>query len=187
MAKVTPIKIEIDWDAYLSPFIGRDPETGESMHDGKRSVEDIIVDRAAHIVADRLIQDETRYKSLPEQARLEMVKLLEGKVQEITEGVLNTPRQRTDGWGNPSGKPTTLADEVTSIVERRLNAEIATGRDYNSPKTTVIRKTIEDLTGREIAKQVKEAVDAEKDLVIQKVTAQAASVLTEGMKRAVEL
>lgn len=187
MAKMTPIKIELDWDAFLSPFIGRDPETGEPMHEGQRSVEDIIVDRAAHIVADRLIHDETRYRPLQEQARKELTSRIEERVDQITEEVVRRRLQRTDSWGNPLGEEVSLEQQIHSMVEQRLNEQVSTGRDYNSPKTTVIRKTIEDLTGREIAKQVREAVDAEKDLVIQKVTAQAASVLTEGMKRAVEL
>lgn len=187
MTQPTTLTIELDWKGTLAAYKGTDPHTGDLVTEPV-SFEDLVIERAAQIVATRAIHDETTgYKTLREKAREQIKETLAGRVEEAIEAELTKPRQPTNGFGEPKGEPVTLAEQISAQVQKILSTPTRANSYSNEKAVTPVERVIHEATHQEIKKQVRAAVDGARDTVVARVTAEAASVLTEGMKRAVQL
>lgn len=185
-----PIKldIELDLDSHLARFHGVDPETGHELSE-PQTLEDIVLERAARIVAERTVNDAERYKTISGLAREKVTELIGDRVAHAVETAIKATRQPTDQWGKPTGDPVTfeeyIAAEVDRILKRLPQRDSFSSR--NSAGGTLIEVAIENTVKEEVAKHVKEAVKAERDAIVARVTASTAEVLTEGLRRAATL
>ncbi len=187
MTKPTTITIDLDWEGTLAAYHGTDPATGETIVEPV-TFEDLVIERAAQIVAARAVHDETTaYKSIREKVREQIASLISEKVTATIEDELAKPRQPTNAYGEPKGEPTTLAEQVAAQVQTILKTPTRTSSYDQGKAVTPVERVVADLTGREVQKQVKAAVDGAKDEIVARVAASAAQVLTEGMKRTVQL
>lgn len=88
--------------------------------------------------------------------------------------------QPTDGFGHPKGEPRTLAEVIVETARK----ELTTPSDRYDPRSaTVIQKIIHDEVQRQIAGELKEAVQQGREEVLAAIQAKASEIIGETVAR----
>lgn len=182
----TTLTIPIDLDRYLADY----RQTGEdTFKAGPLTVEDIIIRHAGQALADKATSDE-RADLRGEVRRRTLAAIdaaISDKVLAAVQAFMDEPLQQTDTWGNPKGDPTTFAEMIDHRVEAILTKRHTGDRFDKTPEGTLIERAIVAEVKATVAAEVKAAVTAERDAIVAQVSASTAAVLTDGLKRAVNL
>lgn len=183
MAELT---IPINLDRYLAEHeqVGEDEYRTHPL-----TIEDIIIRQAGHVLADTVIREERAdlYREVRTRTLAAIDAAIAEKVLTAVQAFMDEPRVQTDTWGNPKSESTTFAEVIEKRVEDILTKRHTGDRFDRKAEGTLIEQAIAAAVKDSVAKQVKAAVEAERDAVVAKVAASAAAVLTEGMKRATAL
>lgn len=183
---VIEVPVTIDLNQHLNRYRGIDPETGHELSEAQ-TIEDLVLERAAQIVAARAIADGTEYSTVRKRAESAVQALVEDRIADAIEAFMATPRVPTDTWGNPKGEPVTFAETVQSLVESTLTkAQNADPYDRNKRPGTLIERTIGAAVEDTVTREVQAAVTEQKNQILKQVTASAAAVLAEGVKRGLD-
>ncbi len=186
MAEPQTLTIPIDLDRYLADY----RQTGEDTFEGgPLTVEDIIIRHAGQALADKATSDE-RADIRGEVRRRTLAAIdaaIADKVLTAVEAFMVESRVETDTWGNPKGDPTTFAEVIEQRVEAILTKRHTGDRFDRKAEGTLIEQAIAAEVKATVAKEVKAAVGAERDAIVAQVAASTAAVLTDGLKRAVNL
>lgn len=179
-----PIRVEIDLNKHLARFHGIDPETGHEIS-GPETVESMICERAAQIVAARVVADSDQYPTIREATKKLIGEKVEERVAAAVDRVFTEARTPTDTWGNPKGDPTTLAEQVEAKVEAILSKHHNADR-YNRGEDsgTIVDKVIAAQVKAQVEKQVTAAVREARDKVIAQVSDVAGREIAKAVKEA---
>src|SRR5690606_34655908 len=101
---VIEVPLTIDLNKHLARFHGYDPETDHEITE-PQTIEDLVIERAAQIVAGRAVKDATRYDSVRDRATKAVQALVDDQIAGAVRSFIDTPRVPTDAWGNAKGEP----------------------------------------------------------------------------------
>ena len=183
---LTNITVPIDLDQYLADY----RQTSEDDFEATPiTVEDIIIRSAGNVLASSLTREDRAdvRRKVQERTLAAIDAAIADKALAAVQAFMDTPRTPTDTWGNPKGDPVTFGEMIDQRVEVILTKRHTNDRFSKGAEGTIVEQAIAAAVKDSVAKQVKAAVEAERDAVVAKVAASAAAVLTEGMKRAASL
>lgn len=149
---------------------------------GPTTVLDVVLERAAQIVADGLLRragtDALPYDLFRELVEPKVDAMLATKVEEA----LNRKITPTSGWGEPKSDPTPLEEWIAGRIEQWLNS--ATGDPYNR-KPSALDKAVEGFMGREMEKALDAAMADAKKRALGAFTKVAEAKLGEALRASI--
>lgn len=154
--------------------------------DGGGSQYDVTIgDRVAEIIAERLVEDARRtigehlnYHNVVTEAQAAAREAVAERFRTLLdEGIV-----RTDGFGNQRGEPTTLAEIVTSEAQAWLGASHKSS-GYGQSKTN-LQVVVSEAVGSQFQAEIRKQVKIAQDAVLAAVSAKAAEVYAEIIRRA---
>lgn len=148
------VNLEIDLDKYLVAFRGYDGD-GELIEQ-PQTLEEVVLERAASIVADRVSRDES--KGLRDRVHGITQEEIRARIIPVVEAAITSPIQRTNDYGNPVGEAVPLTDEIVRLTHAYLNGQGGGySRDRGTPVQQFIKEAVKKVVDAEFAAAVKEA------------------------------
>lgn len=153
------------------------------------AVRDRIVGAAAH----ELLAEVSRWADCGEHAT-ELAKALRGDISKAIKAevekviapavrvALESGVQPTDQYGEPRGEKTSLRSVIITEAARALHKKVEI-RDNYGRSESVVQQVIRDEVQKAVASDLKEVIAEERRKVQVAVRTEAASILTEAVKR----
>lgn len=138
-------------------------------------------------VVNKLVRNLTEKFEAQAKAQLNaaLAVAIEAKATELVDAAIEQPFQKTNNWGEPTGPATTLRDLIDEKIKAFLTARV------DSYPRTGSQAYISNLVGNKVAaemeKEFKEAIQQGKEQLLTAVKGRAAEVISEAMRRAVNL
>ncbi len=149
----------------------------EEYHEEPLTLGEAIIDR----VADLLVQTSDRELRLAvNQVRTQEIK---DQVAKQVEAALVEPLRQTNTWGEPTGEPTNLRNEILRIASKAVELP-ARSNSYQAEKS-VLQRIISEEVDRVLAKELADVVKAEKEKVVAAVRAKAADLIATAVREGV--
>ncbi len=177
----TPFDIDVQFKLNLDTAV--DTTYRQTSEDGFSptgpvTIRDMIVERVATQLTDRIIKDATRYDGM----RARVTSMLDAAVIEritpMLDAAFEAPIQKTNQYGEPqAGKTTTLRELVIESAQSQMTRR--TDR-YGNGKS-VLETALEAITAAAIANELKVEIAAAK----AKVRAQVAAIMAEAVAKVV--
>lgn len=156
-----------------------DTNVGYDYNDEPISLGDKVIAKLVRNLTDKF---EAQAKS---QLNAALAVAIEAKATELVDAAIEQPFQKTNTWGEPTGPATTLRELIDEKIKAFLTARV------DSYPRTGSQAYIQNLVGNKVAaemeKEFKEAVQQGKEQVLAAVKNRAAEVISEAMRRAVNL
>lgn len=105
------------------------------------------------------------------------------RARELVAAAIEQPMRRTDGYGNPVGDPTTLAEVIVAQAHDYLTKRVDDG--YRSNGETVLQKACREAVVKAIGAELSEVIAEEKAKVVAAVRAKAAELIAEAVKQGI--
>jgi hypothetical protein len=131
----------------------------------------------ADMIVDRLVQDRDRWYELNRTATEIKREVIREAVRPMVEQAITEPIQKTDGYGGPVGRPTTLREVIVDEARKVVNA-----RDRYDGDRTLLQKTVAEEVHKAFAAEVKDAVKQAREQVADEIGKQVAVAVTNAMK-----
>lgn len=173
MSKPTSVTVELDFDK-LAPYL-TDAE-GEDIASG--SVEGLIVDLAARELMSQAVgKDRDSWRDVLRRVNGIRDDIIAELVRPQVEEALEASITRTNSYGEPTGKTTTLREVIVDQAKQWLTKPgNSFGRRDND---TNVQYLIKQEVDRALTTELKAAVQDARSEVTEAVKAKAAEVLTE--------
>jgi hypothetical protein len=177
MSAPTEITLSLDLDQYIANHVGYDP-AGEPVSQSA-TVEDLILDLAAEKMLHRAVlknSDDT-YGGLRKRIADLRDALIDEQLAPLVTEALNGEFRKTNSYGEPTGEPTTLRDEIA----RQVNAWLTTkaGDSYNRTGLTRLQQIVAAEVDKAMVKDLSGVIAAAKAEVTAAVQAKGAEVLAQ--------
>lgn len=142
------------------------------------SLIEAILDRAALHLVDQLAKAPT-YRGWKEVVHDRILSAIDERVTPILDEAFAAPLPLTNGFGEPTGKTTTLRELIVAEAHKQL--KVNAGRlDGKTP----LMKVLEEVTERALTADLKAEVDAAKEQLRAAMKDAAAAVLGSAMAKA---
>lgn len=166
---------DVALDTVVAEVFGYDQETGEpfAMGPGK-TVADLV---AAQIV-DRLVKDD-RWPSLAEKVREIRSEVIREAIRPSVDEAIAAPVCKTNTWGEPMGKPTSLREVVIDEARKLMNEPVDR---YAQAKGTYLTKAVRDEVQAALKAEIAEAVKQVREQVSAEAGQLVATAVTNAMK-----
>jgi hypothetical protein len=179
MSAPVKLTIDLDFDKHLSTY----RQTGaEDFSAEPRTVEDLIIDHAAHILAARAASEERR--DLSNRIRAIRDDEIRALVAPMVATAIDEAVAKTDNYGARVDGPTTLR---TVIMTKAVEALTATSRNdrssFNDRPKSVLDVLISEAVSTAVTKELREALDKGRADVVSALRANAAQVLADTIAR----
>jgi hypothetical protein len=180
MPGTAQITLDLDFTPYLSRRVGVDPESGETLTE-PMTMEDVVLDAAvARVVAG--LDQEIR-KELGGRVRAIRDEIIRDAVAPIIEEALSGEIIRTNGYGEPTGQPTTLREIITKDAQAALKlvprANRGTRSSYDmTPATKVMEAEVDRVVTAEVKAIVQQVKDETRDAIREAAATQIAAAAT---------
>ena len=176
MGNPIQITVELDLDKYLSTHHGYDRD-GEPITE-PATIESLLLEQAARIIAQRVDRDEARELTRRAQAVLDEV--LRERIAGLAIEALAQAVRPTDEFGTPKGQPQTLAE----LIQKKVVAQLkTTSRDGYSRNRTVMDEVLEEEVRRTVRKELDAELKAAKEQVAAAVREQGAQLISETIQK----
>lgn len=157
-----------------------DTPVGYDYDDGPISLGDKVIERLVRTLTDKF--EAQAQKQLHEALKSS----IETKATELVEAAVNAPIRKTNTWGEPVGEPTSLRDMIDQKVKEFLGSRIDSGYTGSHPRTF-----IQNMVGKQVEasmqKEFAAAIQQGKEELLKAVKGHAAEVISESLRRAVNL
>lgn len=150
---------------------------------GPVTVLDAIIAEAGRQLVERIVKDTSGYGGMVNRAREVRDEILTERLAPLIEDALTRSVQPTDGYGQPKGEPTTLAEIITKQAETWLRAPRAENRSGYGPQKTNVQWLVEEATTRTFQQELAPVVAQAKAEVRAAVQEKGAAVLAETITR----
>lgn len=165
-----PLRVEYDVDQIVS-------ENGAVLFD-------LIVDRAAAKLVDRLTQDRDVYGEFRNRVNAVRNELIREKLEPVVEEAIKTSVQRTNSFGGAVGDPTTLTELIIEEGRKQLTSKAGSSSGMRtSTSTTVLDKLIAEAVDRQLTTELRAAVETGKEEILAKVRGEAAKIMSDAVSR----
>jgi hypothetical protein len=143
---------------------------------------DLIVDRAATKLVDRLTQDRDVYGEFRNRVNAVRNELIREKLEPVVEEAIKTSVQRTNSFGGAVGDPTTLTELIIEEGRKQLTSKAGSNSGMRtSTSTTVLDKLIAEAVDRALTKELRAAVEEGKGTVMAALREKAAEIMAEAI------
>lgn len=110
---------------------------------------------------------------------------IEAKATELVDAAIEQPFQKTNTWGEPTGAATSLRELIDAKIKEFLVARVDSyPRNGNQ---AYIQNLVGNKVAAELEKEFKESIQQGKEQLLAAVKNRAAEVISESMRRAVNL
>jgi hypothetical protein len=164
---------EVALDSVVGEIVGWDDE-GEQVVTGDRTLADVV---AEQIVAKAVKDD--RYPHLREQALEIRKEIIREKLTPIIEEALSGGFQRTNGYGEPVGKPVTMREVIAEQVKEIVSKPASS---YDRDKGSLLQQTVRKEVQEALAAEIKDAVKTAREQVASEIGNQVAAAVQSGLK-----
>lgn len=176
---IVPEPVQVGFSIDLSTVIGEHyRQTGE---DDWSSTPETLADRVATLIAEKVYREikngEGFYRH--DEINSAIDKALDDRVAAVLERAV-TP---TDGFGNPKGEPTTLAEMIDKRMENWLR-EVKSTDSMSRNRKTNLQAIIDDRVSTALTKDIGKAIEEAKAEAVVQIHAAAATVFTDAIARA---
>lgn len=181
MSKPTSVTVELDFDK-LAPYL-----TGaEGEPIGPGSVEGLIVDLAARELMSQAVgKDRDTWRDVLRRVNTIRDDIIAEQIRPQVEEALEASITRTNTYGEPTGKTTTLREVIVDEAKKWLTK---TGDDFSSSRgprrgETNVQHLIRQEVDKALTTELRAAVQEAQGDVLETVKPKAAEVLTESIER----
>ncbi|HEX6873025.1 MAG TPA: hypothetical protein VF163_18155 [Micromonosporaceae bacterium] len=172
------ITVNVEGPIDLNTVMGEryDPESDRRV---PLTLADAIVDNAVRL----LVTSPTKgWSSLQSQIESIRTELIRERVAAEIETALTSPFERTNHYGERTGKTTTLREEIVKLASEALKVDT---RNSFSRELTAAQRVIRDEVDKAMVAELKAAVANEKEKVVAAVRAKAAELIADAVKQGV--
>jgi metal-responsive CopG/Arc/MetJ family transcriptional regulator len=165
---------EVSLDTVVAEVFAFDSD-GEEYQQGERTVADIV---SAQIV-DRLVQ-ERGWPTLRDKVQEIRSEVIREVLRPQIEEAVAKPIQKTNGYGEPVGEPTTLRELIVDEVRKAVNAP---ANKYSSDRSSFLAQAVAKEVQNALGKEITDAVKQARTLVADQVGQKVADAVAEGMRK----
>jgi hypothetical protein len=143
---------------------------------------DMLLDRMVEkLIADLRGKNGGQFDKIAKQVTKEIERQVSEKVTEWVAAAIEQPLQKTNAWGEATGKPMTLVDFVRGQVGNILQSN----RDRGYDRKSVIGEAVEQTVKSVLANEFKNEIDSVKADLRGRVHASASQVLADSITKAI--
>lgn len=171
------INVTVD-NVDLTSIVGETyTQTGEDSY-GSAPV--TLADAIAAEVA-RNLRDDERWPALRERFLKIRDEEIREQIRPVVAEAVNSPVQRTNGYGSPVGEPFSL----TELILKEARDYLSKRDGYDRDRPTVAEKLIREAVDRTVKTELAQAISDEKATVVAAVRAKAADLIAQSVKEGV--
>ena len=166
------ITVKID-DVSLATMVDQAYSYGDESGPHDRTVGELV----AAMIVDRLRWDRDRWHELSRTVTEIKREVIREAVRPMVEQAISEPIQKTNGYGDPVGQPTTLREVIVAEARAAVNT-----RDRYDGDRTFLQKTVADEVRAAFAAEIKDAVKQARAAVADEAGQLVATAVTNAMK-----
>jgi hypothetical protein len=166
------ITVKVD-DISLATIVDQAYAYGDESGPHDRTVGELV----AEMIVDRLVQDRERWFELSKTVTDVKREVIREAVRPMVEQAIAGPIQKTDSYGDPVGKPTTLREVIVAEARSAVNT-----RDRYDGDRTFLQKTVSEEVRKAFATEIKDAVAQARAAVADEAGLLVATAVTNAMK-----
>lgn len=175
-----PLHIEFDLDLDRYMRVGRGMDADGEPLEGPTSLEEVVVERAAQIIAAQAARDARR--SLENQAEVLLQQVVEDAVEPEVRRLLDEGVRPSNRFGEPTGEPRTLREEIARLAEEALRVRPNNDRRFPSDRTTMERVIVEEVD-KALAGDLRDAAREARGQIRAALEEKGAEVMRETIER----
>lgn len=131
-------------------------------------------------IAKKLEQERDGWQSLTQRIAAERATQVQEQVKAVVAAAIVAEVQPTNGYGQPTGTPTSLTDLIMEAVGKALHKRT----DYDR-RPTLLQKVIAEEVEKALKKELTDAIADEKAKVVAAVRAKAAELIATAVKEGI--
>ena len=155
--------------------------------DAERYAPLTLADLVAEKLADRFIQQErSEWPGMRKRVSDVMNETVRERVIPIVDEAMSAPIRKTNSYGEPiNGSETTMRELIISTVTSWLTGPAGSnGGSYGERKTNA-QVLVQAAVGRELTKELSEAIATERAKIVKAVRDQAAAIIADAVSKGV--
>lgn len=149
--------------------------------EGGRVAKTLGAEVARRIANDLMRSDE--YSGLRREVAVLREEEIRAQLKPFVTSALEKGVQKTNGFGEPTGEPTTLRELILAEFNKYLTSKVDSS--YRSNGQTVVQKFVTDAVEQVVKKELAAAIAEEKAKVVAAVRAKAAELIAQAVKEGV--